>query len=115
MIDRPAEHVCRCGRSFTKGFGLRVHQRTCPKAAEPAAASLRLYRDVEGDLWAVTGDGTLFLAVSPRYVWEGPATRTLDDLHTTYGPLVELDAYESAQHHASLLDLVERLHEERKP
>lgn len=26
------EHVCGCGRGFAKGFGLRVHQRTCAGA-----------------------------------------------------------------------------------
>jgi hypothetical protein len=28
----PLPHVCPCGRGFVKGFGLRVHQRTCPLA-----------------------------------------------------------------------------------
>ena len=42
------EHVCQCGSSFDKGFGLRVHQRTCATAK---AQQRSLVRAIESGQW----------------------------------------------------------------
>ena len=52
---------------------------------------LTFYDDQDGDAWAVDDRGRLWMAESPRFIWEGPATRDLADVEARYGPLTEMD------------------------
>jgi hypothetical protein len=70
---------------------------------------MHIYRDVQGYLWALLDDDRLLLALSPRYVWEGPSGHEWGRVQAMYGPLVELTDDEVAEHRVGLLELIERL------
>lgn len=99
----PAKHLPRASRA-----ALDIVRR---EAARPTHEDQprKIYRDRSGDLWSGAPGEKTFLAVAPQFIWQGPTTRTLDDVEGLYGPLVELPAEDAAHHHAGLRALVERL------
>ena len=70
---------------------------------------MKIYRDRDGDLWACTDSGRMFLAVGPTFIWAGPVERPLAHVEQLDGPLSEMGAEEAAQHHRGLFDLFDRL------
>lgn len=69
---------------------------------------MKIYRDRDGDLWAVTESGRVFLRYGSG-PWEGPVSRPLAHVEQVEGPLVELGAEEAASHRAALFGLFDRL------
>ncbi len=70
-----------------------------------------IYRDVEGDLWAQTDDGRVWLGTlrARDIVWEGPATRPMDEIRATYAPLEQVAPGDAAQHVQTVTELAARI------
>jgi hypothetical protein len=76
--------------------------------------TIEVLRDQAGDLWALTSDGRLWLAVDGG-PWEGPATRTIDTVQKRWGPLTPLPDQDAAPHRAALAELIARLYNPAGP
>ena len=76
-------------------------------ATELPRTAVKICRDTEGDLWARTEDGRVWLSYASP--WEGPASRTWEEVETTYGPLVELPEEEAAAHLPAVTELAGRI------
>ena len=68
---------------------------------------MNIYRDTQGDLWALTDDGRRWLCAQPDGVWEGPIPREWWDIEMSYGPLRLLPDTETEQAIAEVTYLCE--------
>ena len=66
------------------------------------------FRDVDGDLWAVSDDGRRWLR-ERHGPWEGPKGWTLDEIIDSYGPLTPLTDDEDATQAVELAELTAKI------
>jgi hypothetical protein len=74
-------------------------------------SGFRIFRDRDGDLWALGGDGRRWYCLADESPggWEGPAERTWAIVEGSYGPLVELTGDLFAPHIEAVSELAARI------
>jgi hypothetical protein len=86
-------------------------------------AAVELFRDVVHDLWARTPDDRIWLNAVATFGglaeggpgWEGPATRTWEQVEETWGPLTPVTGETRATHTAAVAELADRIPHQETP
>lgn len=69
---------------------------------------MKMYRDADGELWAVPDDGRKFLRCHGG-PWQGPVSTEWDVVESEFGPMVALTTDEIREQLPALYELVRRL------